>query len=144
MRRPSSRISVFWPPVTPKPRRSTVVLEPLLPKKSFIVMPTCSCSSSGKVRAALFWMSSAVMTVVLAGSLRASSKKRVAPTTIASSPCENTGGAKTARAARKTDQRTGIPSGVVPDATTKVDERRQGRSPDSRVAEVLRRVHAFP
>src|SRR5207249_5992890 len=43
-RRPSSRISVFWGPVAPNPRRSMEVLEALLPNRSFIVNPTCERS----------------------------------------------------------------------------------------------------
>jgi len=50
-----------------------------------MLKPTCSCSSSGSVRAALREMSSALSTVVLAGSRRTSSGKRVAVTTTASS-----------------------------------------------------------
>src|SRR5258708_876937 len=45
-----------------------------------MVMPAWPVSSSGSVRAALRWMSSAVMTGVLAGSRRTASGKRVAVT----------------------------------------------------------------
>jgi hypothetical protein len=69
-------------------------------------------------------MSSALMTVVLAGRRRASSENRVALTTIASSCWENAGVAKAAvKAAAAKARRIRIPSGVVPDATTKVKER---------------------
>ena len=98
------------------------VLEALLPKKSFIVMPTCSCSSSGSVRAALFWISSAVMTVALAGKRRTTSGKRVALTTTESSFCEWAGKAKAADNAMEKARRIGNPSGVDPDAMKKVEK----------------------
>ena len=87
-RRPSRRIKVFCPPVTPKPRISTEVLTALFPKKSCSVIPTCSARRSGTVRAALLAISSEESTVTLAGSLRASSGKRVARTCTTSSVCE--------------------------------------------------------
>src|SRR6185503_16742907 len=61
-------------------------------------MPACSAMSSGSVRAALFWMSSCVMTVTLAGMRRTSSGKRgaVMTTTSSAQPLE-----KTAAPARK-------------------------------------------
>jgi hypothetical protein len=69
-RRPSTRISVFCPAAAPKPRRSTEVEAALLPNRSRILIPACSESRSGTVRAVLRLMSSAVMTVALTGRSR--------------------------------------------------------------------------
>jgi hypothetical protein len=104
---------VFCEPVAPKPRRSTVVVAALLPKRSRIVMPTSPESSSGSVRAGLRAISPAVITVVLAGSRRTSSGKRVASTSTASWAEET----ETNRASASPDKRKDMENlpDVIPD-----------------------------
>src|SRR5690349_1717022 len=97
-------------------------------------MPTCSVRSSGSVRAALFLMSSALITVTLAGRRRASSGKRVAFTTTESSVCawmEKQSAAAEAASGKRTMKDL---LGRHPRRRSQVDEL-QGRSPDSRAAD---------
>ncbi len=65
-RMPSISTSVFWSLVTPKPRRSMV--SSLVPVRlERVCTPPRRRSASKTVMAPLFWISSAVMTVVPTG-----------------------------------------------------------------------------
>src|SRR5690349_15265286 len=104
-------------------------------------MPTCSVRSSGSVRAGLFLMSSAVITVTLAGSRRASSGKRVALTTTASSVWAWTGTQNAAASAATRKRFMDDLLGRHPRRRLQVDEL-QGRSPDSASGEKRGFLHA--
>ena len=122
MRRPSTSTRVFCAPVMPKPRRSIAVPAALLPKKSRMLIPGCSASSSGSVRAALLAMAAASSTVTLAGRRRTSSGKRGAVMTTASPACPGAAGASAASSA-KMAKRMAKPPGVIPDAHKAAEQR---------------------
>ena len=80
MRCPFSRISVFWSPVAPKPRRSICLFG--LPMLSRTKNPGWRASSSGIVVTPLSAISPAVITETPIGRRAGASSKRLAVTTM--------------------------------------------------------------
>jgi len=134
MRMPSSSTSVFWSPVTPKPRRSSCGF--CVPARSRICSrPNCA-RMSPRLDDALERISSALMTVTPTGRSRLLSGKRVAVTTTASS-CAKAN--ETARPASRLEKRRSMETSLASSPTPPVVE--EGSRPVSGLARHL--VPAF-